>query len=226
MKLRLLIAENIYIFDLVCFPQHNLPTFVLSTTLYEVRRTIMRNVFWTAAILAVAAPAVPSLAQSDEARSEQRQDVRAADRQYREDMRDADNPREVRQARREYARNLAQADRHARQANRGWRGYGNYDWDRREPGRDGYDAGRYYRSGSYYRARTLTADDRVYRGQNGRYYCRRPDGTTGLIIGAAAGGLLGNTIARGDSQVLATLVGVAAGGVAGRAIERGNVRCR
>lgn len=69
-------------------------------------------------------------------------------------------------------------------------------------------------------------DDRVYRGENGRYYCRRSDGTTGLIIGAAAGGLLGNTIGRGDSHILGTLLGAAGGGLAGRAIERNGVRCR
>lgn len=186
----------------------------------------MRKMFLTAAIVAVAVPTVPALAQSNQGWSEQRRDVRAADREYREDLRDADNPREVRRAQREHARNLAKADRDARQASRGWRGYGNYDWDRREPGRDRYDAERYYRSGSYYRTRTLAHNDRVYRGQNGRYYCRRSDGTTGLIIGAAAGGMLGNAIVRGDSQILGTLIGAAGGAVAGRAIERGNIRCR
>jgi|APFEC2959095171_1045051.scaffolds.fasta_scaffold00035_1 hypothetical protein len=187
---------------------------------------MMRKMFLAAAMVTVAVPAAPALAQTDQDRSEQRRDVRAADREYREDLRDADNPREVRRAQREHARNLARANRDARQSNRGWRGYANYDWDRREPGRDHYDAGRYYRSGSYYRTRSLAYNDRVYRGQNGRYYCRRSDGTTGLIIGAAAGGLLGNTIGRGDSQVLGTLIGAAGGAVAGRAIERGNVRCR
>ena len=184
----------------------------------------MRNICLTAAMLAVAAPATPLLAQPD--RSEQYRDARATEREYRKDLRDADNPREVRRAQREHARNLANADRNARQADRGWRGYGNYDWDRREPGTDRYDAERYYRGGSYYRTRTLAANDRVYRGQDGRYYCRRSDGTTGLIIGAAAGGLLGNAIMRGDSQILGTLIGAAGGAVAGRAIERGNVRCR
>lgn len=185
----------------------------------------MKSMYLMAAIVAVVAPSVPLLAQPNQAR-EQRRDVREADREYREDLRDADNPREVRRAQREHARSIAEANRNSRQANRSWRGYANYDWDRREPGRDRYDAERYYRSGNYYQTRSLAANDRVYRGQNGRYYCRRSDGTTGLIIGAAAGGLLGNTIGRGDSQILATLVGAAGGGLAGRAIERGNVRCR
>jgi hypothetical protein len=122
----------------------------------------MKNMYLMAAIVAVVAPSVPLLAQPNQAR-EQRRDVREADREYREDLRDADNPREVRRAQREHARSIANANRNARQANRSWRGYANYDWDRREPGRDRYDAERYYRSGNYYQTRTLAANDRVYR---------------------------------------------------------------
>lgn len=185
----------------------------------------MKNIYLVAAILVVAVPSWPALAQPNQPRNEQRGDHPAADQEYHGD-RDSDNSREGRKAQRAYARDLAEANRNARQANRGWRRYANYDWDRREPGMNRYDAGRYYRSGNYYRIRTLTANDRIYRGQNGRYYCRRSDGTTGLIIGAAAGGLLGNTLVRGDSQVLGTLVGAAGGAFAGRAIERDGVRCR
>ena len=39
---------------------------------------------------------------------------------------------------------------------------------------------------------SIAADD-------GRYYCRRSDGTTGLIVGGIAGGVLGNIIADGSS---------------------------
>src|SRR5690606_14337670 len=61
-----------------------------------------------------------------------------------------------------------------------------------------YDPARDYRAApSGYRERVLTQDDRVYRGQDGQYYCKRSDGTTGLIVGAAAGGLFGNVIAGG-----------------------------
>ena len=49
---------------------------------------------------------------------------------------------------------------------------------------------------------------------------------TGLIIGAAAGGLFGNAIASGRSSTLETLLGAAVGGAIGSSIDRGNVRCR
>jgi hypothetical protein len=105
-------------------------------------------------------------------------------------------------------------------------GYGNYDWDRPDPSYNGYYADRYYRSDRRYRERRLAQQERVYRGQDGRYYCRRSDGTTGLIVGGIAGGVLGNLIAPGRSETLGTLLGAAAGAAAGAAIERDNVRCR
>ena len=91
-----------------------------------------------------------------------------------------------------------------------------------------YDAARYYRSGAQYQERTLSADDRVYAGNDGRYYCRRSDGTTGLIVGAAGGGILGNVIDGGHSRTVGTLLGAAIGAVAGRAVDQNNsqVRCR
>jgi len=90
-----------------------------------------------------------------------------------------------------------------------------------------YDPQRDYRAGSQYRERTLSADERVYAGYDGRYYCRRSDGTTGLIVGAAGGGVLGNVIDGGRSRTVGTLLGAAAGALAGRAIDQNNsVRCR
>ncbi len=111
------------------------------------------------------------------------------------------------------------------QAQRDWRQYRNYDYNRYETGNRGYYADQYYRQGSYYQDRTLGYGDRVYRGQNGRYYCRRADGTTGLIVGAALGGLLGNQLQIGRSSTIRTLVGAGAGALLGREITRGRVRC-
>lgn len=85
---------------------------------------------------------------------------------------------------------------------------------------------RQYREGPQYQERTLTEQDRVYAGQDGRYYCRRPDGTTGLIVGGAAGALLGNLIAPGKSNTLGTILGAGAGALAGREVEQRTVRCR
>jgi len=105
-------------------------------------------------------------------------------------------------------------------------GYSNYDYNRPDPSYNGYDAGRYYVDNPRYRERRLSRNDRVYQGQDGRYYCRRDDGTTGLIVGGLAGGVLGSAIAPGGSGLLGALLGGAAGAAAGQAIDRDNVRCR
>jgi outer membrane lipoprotein SlyB len=105
--------------------------------------------------------------------------------------------------------------------------YRAYDHDRFDPAYGGYDAARYRAADERrYRERRLAARDRIYRGQDGNYYCRHNDGTTGLLVGAAAGGVLGNLIAPGGSGLLGTLLGAGAGAAAGRAIDRNNVRCR
>ena len=107
-----------------------------------------------------------------------------------------------------------------------WRSYRNYDYNRPDPRYNGYHADRYHRDGPQYRERRLSRDDRIYRGQDGRYYCRRSDGTTGLIIGGIAGGVLGNIIAPGDSETLGTVLGAIAGAAIGREVDRDNVRCK
>ncbi len=103
--------------------------------------------------------------------------------------------------------------------------YGSYDYNAPDPRYNGYYADNYYKTDSRYRERRLSQNDRVYRGQDGRYYCRRSDGTTGLIIGAAAGGVLGNIIAPGDSKTLGTILGAVGGAAVGASISS-NTRCR
>lgn len=90
-------------------------------------------------------------------------------------------------------------------------------------GQDGY-AERDYRRGNQ-RARQLRDNDNIYRGRDGRYYCKRDDGTTGLVVGGIAGGVLGNIIAPGGSGLLGTILGGAAGALAGREIDRSDSRC-
>jgi hypothetical protein len=92
-------------------------------------------------------------------------------------------------------------------------------YDRRDHDHRGHDRGRDGRS--YY----LGAQDRIYRGRDGNYYCKRSDGTTGAIVGAIAGGVLGNVIAPGGSKTLGTVLGALGGGIAGRAIDKNDVRC-
>jgi hypothetical protein len=85
---------------------------------------------------------------------------------------------------------------------------------------------KYDRYGRYYEPRRLTRADRVWRGNDGRYYCRRDNGTTGLIVGAAGGALLGRAIDTNGDRATGTIVGAAAGALLGREIDRGEVRCR
>ena len=61
-----------------------------------------------------------------------------------------------------------------------------------------------------------------------RYQRRCDAGTGGTVIGAIAGGLLGNTVAGRGDKTLGTVVGAVGGGLAGRAIDRSDNprRCR
>jgi len=92
---------------------------------------------------------------------------------------------------------------------------------------DRYDRRQVYDNhGRYIEPRRVSRRDRVWRGRDGRYYCERDNGTTGLIIGAAGGALLGREIdSRGD-RTLGTVLGAAIGGLLGREIDRGEARCR
>ena len=89
-----------------------------------------------------------------------------------------------------------------------------------------YDAYRHYRGGDRYHRRRLSRNDTIYRGSDGRYYCKHDDGTTGLIVGGLAGGVLGNLIAPGGSGTIGTLLGAAGGAVLGQAIDKGDADCQ
>lgn len=89
-----------------------------------------------------------------------------------------------------------------------------------------YDS-RYYDSrGRYLEPRRISRDSYVWRGNDGRYYCRRDNGTTGLIIGAGVGALAGHSIAGRGDRTLGAVLGGVLGGVLGREIDRGSIRCR
>jgi Glycine zipper 2TM domain len=77
---------------------------------------------------------------------------------------------------------------------------------------------RYYRDGYY--------DGPTWRDSRGRYRCRRSNGTTGLIVGGAAGALVGRSIDGGRNRTTGTVVGAVAGALVGREIQRGNSRRR
>ena len=111
---------------------------------------------------------------------------------------------------------------------RGNGGYGYNNGVVRDPYATDYDASRYYRDDPRYTERRLSAQDEVYRGSDGRYYCKRSDGTTGLIVGGVGGAALGNIIDGGHSRAAGTLIGGALGALLGQAVDRNStdVRCR
>lgn len=80
--------------------------------------------------------------------------------------------------------------------------------------------------GRYLEPRRLGYNDRVWRGRDGRYYCRRDNGTTGLVIGAGVGALAGHELAGRGDKTLGALLGGVVGGLLGREIDRGDIKCR
>jgi hypothetical protein len=92
---------------------------------------------------------------------------------------------------------------------------------RRDDHSDEYD-----RYGRYNQPHAIAQNDRVWRGRDGRYRCRRDNGTTGLVIGAIGGALVGRTVDTRGDRTLGTLLGAAGGGLLGREIDRSGSRCR
>ena len=79
---------------------------------------------------------------------------------------------------------------------------------------------RYYSNSSY--------NGPVWRDRQGRYRCRRGNGTTGLIIGGAGGALVGRALDGGRNHTTGTIVGAVAGALVGREVQRSRQtrRCR
>ena len=67
----------------------------------------------------------------------------------------------------------------------------------------------------------------TWRGQDGRLYCKRPNGTTGLIVGGAAGVLAGRAVDTRGDRTTGTVLGGAIGALLGRHVQRNVIsRCR
>ena len=81
---------------------------------------------------------------------------------------------------------------------------------------------RYYAS----RDQRINPNTRIWRGSDGRYRCKKDNGTTGLLIGGAVGGLAGHEIAGNGDTLLGTVLGAAGGALLGREIDRDKYRCR
>jgi hypothetical protein len=103
-----------------------------------------------------------------------------------------------------------------------------YPGDYYRGNRGGYDRGyrdnrgyQGYRGDNYYRDGYRGDDRRNYR--HSEYRCR-DKGAGGAIIGAIAGGLLGNSVAGYGDKTTGTVIGGALGAVAGHAIDKGDGR--
>jgi uncharacterized protein YcfJ len=59
-------------------------------------------------------------------------------------------------------------------------------------------------------------------------HCRKPNGTPGLLVGGAAGALVGREIDKHGSRATGTILGAAVGALAGRHVQRNVIsrRCR
>lgn len=148
------------------------------------------------------------------------------DRRYngddRYDGRYSERYRDQRYDRRGYSWSQADARRYAEA--RGWPSYRYYP--DRPPVATAWYPDRDYRGGANYRPRTVGWNEPVWRGSDNRYYCRRSDGTAGLIIGGLGGGVLGAAIAPGSSQTLGALIGGGLGAVLGKNLADNKVTCR
>ena len=67
---------------------------------------------------------------------------------------------------------------------------------------------------------------KTWRDSQGRVRCRRANGTVGIIVGGAAGALVGRAIDGGRNRTTGTVLGAAAGALAGREVARSKRRCR
>ena len=93
---------------------------------------------------------------------------------------------------------------------------------------DGYRYSNYDRN-DYRNDRRDYRRDRQYQNNNYQYrnnYQRcNNSGTGGTIIGAVAGGLLGNQVARRGNRTEGSIIGAAVGALAGRAIDKSDSNC-
>ena len=92
--------------------------------------------------------------------------------------------------------------------------------------RGSYQSRPYYEGYGRSYGQPVRANTRIWRGDDGRYYCKRDNGTTGLLVGAGVGALIGHEVAgRGGDRTLGAILGGAAGALLGRTIDRSSTRC-
>lgn len=93
-------------------------------------------------------------------------------------------------------------------------------------GKRAKDRAIYDSRGYYVEPRRITRSSYMWRGKDGKYYCKRDNGTTGLVIGAGVGALAGHELAGRGDKTLGAILGGAVGAIVGREIDRGSLSCR
>ncbi len=139
----------------------------------------------------------------------------------RDDRRDRDGDRRDRDG---YGGEYSRQGYYGRQSYNG--GYGQpayYGQSYGQSYNQGYGQQGYYNQGGYgggyYQQRPANYG---YQGYSQGYRCRS---NTGTIIGAIAGGLIGNGVAGRGDRTLGAILGGGAGALAGHAIDNSNRRC-
>jgi len=84
----------------------------------------------------------------------------------------------------------------------------------------------YDKRGRYLEPRTISRNSYVWEGDKGRYYCRRDNGTTGLVVGEALGAFAGHELAGEGDKTLGAILGAFGGGMLGQVIDQGELKCR
>jgi hypothetical protein len=160
--------------------------------------------------LAMTAAAAPALAGHDRHHSRDwREDRRDLSRAYREGYRDG-------------LRADSRRDRYRGQA---YSGPQTWQFDAYPSRWDNAGYGPENRT-PVYRTTSAGRSQPYWWGANGQVHCRRADGTTGLVVGALAGGTRGNVLAREGDKRLGSVIGGTLGAVLGNEIAKGSAGCR
>jgi hypothetical protein len=171
----------------------------------------------TAATIATLALGAPALADDN------RWDRKHDRREWRDDRNDR------RERANAYSQGYRDGVRAENRRDRQYAQYGRYrgpnSW---QPYSNGSRWDQGYRADNYpvYRGASVRGSQPYWWGSNGQVYCRRQDGTAGLVVGALAGGTLGNMIAKQGDKTLGSVIGGTLGAVLGNEIAKGNARCR
>lgn len=81
-------------------------------------------------------------------------------------------------------------------------------------------------SDSPYAGHPMSYNDRIFAGEDGRFYCQRHDGSLGLAVMAGGGPLPANLLRQNRSAKLGALIGSDGGTAVRHAVDAGALICR